>query len=107
MMADSKGMSNGEPLLQAMANEQLLRFYWSVGEDIARKKAVSKWGDVVIATMSRELSGPLESLRESSRDRASDYKSMKQYIDITESAKGYKNIFAELNTNPYLCLDFV
>ena len=73
-----------------LANEQLLRFYWSVGEDIARKKAVSKWGDVVIATMSRELSGPLESLRESSRDRASDYKSMKQYIDITESAKGHK-----------------
>lgn len=37
----------------------------------------------------------------------SDYKSMKPYIDITESAKGHKNIFAELNTNLYLCLDFV
>ncbi len=30
------------------------------------------------------------SLMESSRDRASDYKSMKPYIDITESAKGHK-----------------
>lgn len=39
-----------------MANEQLLRFYWSVGEDIVRKKAVSKWGDGIIATMSRDLS---------------------------------------------------
>jgi predicted nuclease of restriction endonuclease-like (RecB) superfamily len=38
------------------ANEQLLRFYWSVGEDIAKKKAVSKWGDGIIATMSRDLS---------------------------------------------------
>lgn len=38
-----------------MANEQLLRFYWSVGEDIAKKKAVSKWGDGIIATMSRDL----------------------------------------------------
>ena len=38
------------------ANEQLLRFYWSVGEDIAKKNAVSKWGDGIIATMSRDLS---------------------------------------------------
>ena len=29
----------------------------------------------------------------------SDYKSLKPYIDITESAKGHKIIFAELNTN--------
>ena len=43
-------------IASTMANEQLLRFYWSVGEDIARKKAVSKWGDGIIATMSRDLS---------------------------------------------------
>ena len=43
-------------IASSKANEQLLRFYWSVGEDIAKKKAVSKWGDGIIATMSRDLS---------------------------------------------------
>lgn len=40
-------------IASSKANEQLLRFYWSVGEDIVKKKAVSKWGDGIIATMSR------------------------------------------------------
>jgi len=38
------------------ANEQLLRFYWSIGEDILKKKAVSKWGDAIITSMSKDLS---------------------------------------------------
>ena len=38
------------------ANEQLLRFYWSIGEDIMKKKAISRWGDGIVTTMSKDLS---------------------------------------------------
>ena len=30
------------------AYEELLRFYWSTGEDIIKKKAESRWGEGVI-----------------------------------------------------------
>lgn len=43
-------------IASSKANEQLLRFYWSLGEDIAKRRVVSKWGDGIIATMSRDLS---------------------------------------------------
>lgn len=36
-------------------NDELLRFYWSVGEDIVKKEAEAKWGDSVIAVMSQDL----------------------------------------------------
>ena len=38
------------------ANDEMLRFYWSIGEDIVKKNAEAKWGDSVIAMMSQDLS---------------------------------------------------
>lgn len=37
-------------------NDELLRFYWSVGEDIVKKNAEATLGDGVIAMMSQDLS---------------------------------------------------
>lgn len=37
-------------------NDEMLRFYWSIGEDIVKKNAEAKWGDSVIAMMSQDLS---------------------------------------------------
>ena len=36
-------------------NDELLRFYWSVGEDIVKKEAEARWGDSVIAVKSQDL----------------------------------------------------
>ena len=33
-------------------NEELLKFYWSTGEDIIKKKAESRWGERVIDSIS-------------------------------------------------------
>lgn len=40
----------------AKENDELLRFYWSVGEDIVKKNAEATLGDGVIAMMSQDLS---------------------------------------------------
>ena len=37
-------------------NDEMLRFYWSVGEDIVKKEAEAHWGDGVITMMSQDLS---------------------------------------------------
>lgn len=37
-------------------NAELLRFYWSVGEDLVKKEAESKWGDGIMKMMSQDLS---------------------------------------------------
>lgn len=36
-------------------NTEMLRFYWSVGEDIANKKAESKWGEGFYRQLSLDL----------------------------------------------------
>lgn len=36
-------------------NDELLRFYWSVGEDIVKKNAEAKWGDGGIAMFVKEI----------------------------------------------------
>lgn len=36
-------------------NDEMLRFYWSIGEDIDKRQAESKWGDKLIPTMSYDL----------------------------------------------------
>lgn len=36
-------------------NVEMLRFYWSIGEDIARRSSAGQWGDKIIAHMSRDL----------------------------------------------------
>ena len=36
-------------------NDELLRFYWSVGEDIVKKEAEARWGESVIAVKSQDL----------------------------------------------------
>lgn len=37
-------------------NAELLRFYWSVGQDLVKKEAESKWGDGIMKMMSQDLS---------------------------------------------------
>lgn len=36
-------------------NEELLRFYWSMGKDIVEKQAESKWGTAFFETLSEDL----------------------------------------------------
>lgn len=36
-------------------NVEMLRFYWSIGEDIEKRSAVARWGDKVITLMSKDL----------------------------------------------------
>lgn len=36
-------------------NDEMLRFYWSIGEDIDRKQTESRWGDKLIVNMSQDL----------------------------------------------------
>lgn len=36
-------------------NREMLRFYWSVAQDIVRLKAESRWGDKFMKTLSRNL----------------------------------------------------
>lgn len=36
-------------------NSEMLRFYWSVGQDIVSLKAESRWGDKFMKTLSRDL----------------------------------------------------
>lgn len=43
----------------AKVNEELLRFYWSVGKEIVDKKAEANWGDGIISAMSQDLSARL------------------------------------------------
>lgn len=44
-------------------NEQMLKFYWSTGEDIIQKKAESRWGDKVIDSISQDLMAKLPGVR--------------------------------------------
>lgn len=45
------------------ANEELLRFYWSTGEDIVKKKAESRWGESVINSVSQDLTSALPGIK--------------------------------------------
>ena len=45
------------------ANEELLRFYWSTGEDIVKKKAESRWGESVIISISQDLTSALPGIK--------------------------------------------
>lgn len=36
-------------------NEEVLRFYWSLGRDIVEKQAESKWGTAFFDTLSEDL----------------------------------------------------
>lgn len=45
------------------ANEELLRFYWSNGEDIVKKKAESRWGESVINSISQDLTSALPGIK--------------------------------------------
>lgn len=45
------------------ANEELLRFYWSTGEDIVKKKAESRWGESVINSISQDLTSALPRIK--------------------------------------------
>lgn len=45
------------------ANEELLRFYWSTGEDIVKKKAESRWGESVINSLSQDLTSALPGIK--------------------------------------------
>lgn len=36
-------------------NTELLRFYWSIGEDIVLRQAESKWGEKFFDTLSKDL----------------------------------------------------
>ena len=45
------------------ANEELLRFYWSPGEDIVKKKAESRWGESVINSISQDLTSALPGIK--------------------------------------------
>ena len=45
------------------ANDELLRFYWSTGEDIVKKKAESRWGESVINSISQDLTSALPGIK--------------------------------------------
>lgn len=45
------------------ANEELLRFYWSTGEDIVKKKAESRWGESVTNSISQDLTSALPGIK--------------------------------------------
>lgn len=45
------------------AYEELLRFYWSTGEDIIKKKAESRWGEGVINSISQDLTSALPGVK--------------------------------------------
>lgn len=45
------------------ANEELLRFYWSTGEDIVKKEAESRWGESVINSISQDLTSALPGIK--------------------------------------------
>lgn len=45
------------------ANEELLRFYWSTGEDIVKKKAESRWGESVLNSISQDLTSALPGIK--------------------------------------------
>ena len=45
------------------AYEELLRFYWSTGEDIIKKKAESRWGEGVINSISQNLTSALPGVK--------------------------------------------
>ena len=45
------------------AYEELLRFYWSTGEDIIKKKAESRWGEGVINSISQDLTSVLPGVK--------------------------------------------
>ena len=45
------------------AYEELLRFYWSTGEDIIKKKAESRWGEGVITSISQDLTAALPGVK--------------------------------------------
>ncbi len=45
------------------AYEELLRFYWSTGEDIINKKAESRWGEGVINSISQDLTSALPGVK--------------------------------------------
>ena len=36
-------------------NDEMLRFYWSLGKDIVEKQAESKWGNSFFDTLSEDL----------------------------------------------------
>lgn len=44
-------------------NEELLRFYWSTGEDIVNKKAESRWGEGVTKSISQDLTAKLPGVK--------------------------------------------
>lgn len=41
----------------------MLRFYWSTGEDIVKKKAESRWGESVINSISQDLTSALPGIK--------------------------------------------
>lgn len=79
------------------ANEELLRFYWSTGEDIVKKKAESRWGESVINSISQDLTSALPGIKGLSPTNlgyAKRFYSLYSQLDILPTACGQNRIRA-------------
>lgn len=62
-----------------LVNQEMLRFYWSIGQDIVNKKAESKWGSSFFDTLSRDMKNVLPGVRGLS---ASNLRYMKRFYEL-------------------------
>lgn len=50
-----KRFKNTQIKASIKVNDELLRFYWSIGKDIVNMQAESKWGGAFFETLSEDL----------------------------------------------------
>ncbi len=60
-------------------NDEMLRFYWSLGRDIVEKQAESKWGSAFFDTLSEDLRKIFPGTKGFS---TTNFRYMKRYYDI-------------------------
>ena len=62
-----------------LVNQEMLRFYWSIGQDIVNKKAESKWGSSFFDALSRDMKNVLPGVQGLS---VSNLRYMKRFYEL-------------------------
>ena len=79
-LADIKARVRKAQIKAALSvNSELLRFYWSMGEDIVARQKNTKWGDSLLPRLSRDLMAEFPNIKGFSR---SNLKYIKQWFQF-------------------------
>ncbi|MCR5693304.1 MAG: PDDEXK nuclease domain-containing protein [Bacilli bacterium] len=79
-------------------NSELIRFYWSLGRDIVKMKAVSRWGSGFYNTLSKDLK---EQFKDSKGFSPTNLKYMRQFYELFPENENRQQLVDQIYAMPW------